>query len=107
MDQQQERKDHIANAAKSRSLALQRAIAIDMRNLIRHGALTGPLQGVRCSPAGKRQAARQAFDCTARAAAIAYPFLGVADERARQLTWCKFDPSPVSNDPQEVPVSSR
>ena len=88
-------------------VALQRAIAIDMRNLIRHGALPGPLQGVRCSPAGKRLAARQAFDCTARAAAIAYPFLGVADERARQLTWCKFDPSPVSNDPQEVPVSPR
>jgi hypothetical protein len=88
-------------------VALQRAIAVDMRNLIRHGALTGPLQGVRCSPAGKRQAARQAFDCKARAAAIAYPFLGVADERARQLTWCKFDPSPVSNGPQEVPVSPR
>ena len=88
-------------------VALQRAIAIDMRNLIRHGALTGPLQGVSCSPAGHRHSERQAFDCTARAAAIAYPFLGVADERARQLTWCKFDPSPVSNGPQEVPVSPR
>jgi hypothetical protein len=88
-------------------VALQRAIAIDMHNLIRHGALTGPLQGVRCAPAGPRDSGRQAFDCTARAAAIAYPFLGVVDERARQLTWCKFDPSPVSNGPQEVPVSPR
>jgi hypothetical protein len=96
----------LGSGAPSR-VALQRAIAIDMRNLIRHGALTGPLQGVRCSPTGKSQVARQAFDCTARAAAIAYPFLGVADERARQLTWCKFDPSPVSSGPQEVPVSPR
>jgi hypothetical protein len=88
-------------------VALQRAIAIDMRNLIRHGALPGPPQGVRCSPSGTRHSGRQAFHCTARAAAIAYPFLGVLDEHARQLTWCKFDASPVSNGPQEVPVSPR
>jgi len=88
-------------------VALQRAIVIDMDGRIRHGALTGPLQGVRCAPAGPRHSGRQAFHCTARAAAIAYPFLGVADEHARQLTWCKVDPSPVSNGPQEVPVSPR
>lgn len=88
-------------------VALQRVIAIDMRNLIRHGALTGPLQGVSCTPAGQRQSGRQAFHCTARAAAIVYPVLGVVDEHTRQLTWCKVDPSPVSNGPQEVPVSPR
>ena len=89
-------------------VVLQRAIVIDMDNRIRHGALTGPLQGVRCAPAGRpRDSGRQAFHCTARAAAIAYPFLGVVDEHTRQLTWCKVDPSPVSNGPQEVPVSPR
>ena len=55
----------------------------------------------------KAERHRQKRRMTARAAAIAYPFLGVADERARQLTWCKVDPSPVSNGPQEVPVSPR
>jgi hypothetical protein len=88
-------------------VALQRAIGADVLSLIHQEALAGPLQGVRCSPAGTRQAGRQAFRCTARAAAIAYPFLGVVDERARQLTWCKFDPPPVSGGPQEVPVSPR
>jgi hypothetical protein len=88
-------------------VALQRAISLDMDSRIRHGALTGPLQGVSCTPAGQRHSGRQAFHCTARAAAIAYPVLGVVDERTRQLTWCKVDPSPVSNGPQEVPVSPR
>jgi hypothetical protein len=88
-------------------VALQRAIAVDMDDRIRHGALTGPLQGVRCTPAGQRQSGRQTFHCTARAAAIAYPVLGVVDEHTRQLIWCKVDPSPVSNGPQEVPVSPR
>jgi hypothetical protein len=87
--------------------ALARAVGADVRNLIRHGALTGPLQGVRCTPAGTRHSERQAFHCTTRAAAITYPFLGVVDEHTRQLTWCKVDPPPVSNGPQEVPVSPR
>ncbi len=88
-------------------VALQRAIVVDMHNLIRHGALPGPLEGVRCTAAGHRHSGRQAFHCTARAAAIAYPVLGVVDEHTRQLVWCKVDPSPVSNGPQEVPVSPR
>jgi hypothetical protein len=89
----------------STRVALQRAIATDMRELVAHRELAGPLQGVRCSPTGARRAGRQAFHCTARAASIAYPFLGVADARAQRLTWCKFDPPPVSGGPQEVPVS--
>jgi hypothetical protein len=88
-------------------VALQRAIAVDMDDRIRHEALTGPLQSVRCTPAGLPHSGRQAFHCTARAAAIAYPVLGVVDEHTRQLIWCKVDPSPVSNGPQEVPVSPR
>jgi hypothetical protein len=88
-------------------VALQRAIGADMLGLIRHEELSGPLQGVRCSPAGSPRAGRQAFSCTARAAAIPYPFLGVVDERGRRLTWCKFDPPPVSGGPQEVPVSKQ
>jgi hypothetical protein len=86
-------------------VALQRAIGADMLGLIRHEELNGPLQGVRCSPAGAPRAGRQAFNCTARAASIPYPFLGVVDAPARRLTWCKFDPPPVSGGPQEVPVS--
>jgi len=89
--------------------ALQRAIGADMANLIHIGQLPGPLHGVRCTPAGASRAARQAFNCTASAGAesIPYPFVGVADIRARQLTWCKVDASPISGGPQEVPVSSR
>jgi hypothetical protein len=88
-------------------VALQHAIGVDVDNRIRHGALTGPLQDVRCATAGPPHSGRQAFHCTARAAAIEYPFLGVADEHAHRLTWCKVDPPPVSNGPQEVPVSAR
>src|SRR5271154_2333073 len=40
-------------------VALQRAIGTDMDSRIRHGALTGPLQGVRCTPAGPHHSGRQ------------------------------------------------
>jgi hypothetical protein len=85
--------------------ALEQAIAGDVRARIAHGQLTGPLQRVRCKPAGTPQGARRPFSCTATSAGLAYPFLGVADERTRQLTWCKVDPPPAANAPLEVPVS--
>jgi hypothetical protein len=87
--------------------ALQRAIAGDVRGRIRHGELTGPLQSVRCAPSGQPRAGRRPFSCTVRSAGIAYPFLGVADERARTLTWCKRDPAPTSSGPPTAQVSSR
>jgi hypothetical protein len=96
----------LPSATRTRA-ALQRAIATDMHNRIRHGQLPGPLQGVRCTPAGAHHPQGQAFHCTARAAAITYPFLGAVDEHARQLTWCKVDPAPVHDGPQEIPVNPR
>jgi hypothetical protein len=87
-------------------VALERAIARDARNRIGAGELTGPLQRVRCGPAGSPRARRRAFRCSARAAGIAYPFLGVLDEATRQLTWCKVDPPPAGGAPA-VPVSPR
>jgi hypothetical protein len=91
----------------STQAALQHAIGADMDNLIRYGQLPGPLQSVRCTRAGTGHSEREAFNCTANAASIPYPFVGVADTYARQLTWCKVDPSPISGGPQEVPVSPR
>jgi hypothetical protein len=93
--------------AASPQSALERAITGDVRGRIAHGQLTGPLQRVRCKPAGTPQAARRPFRCTVTSAGIAYPFLGVADQRTLQLTWCKVDPPPAANAPLEVPVSSR
>jgi hypothetical protein len=87
--------------------ALELAIAADVRGRIADGQLTGPLQSVRCKPAGAPQAARRPFSCTVTSAGIAYPFLGVADERTLQLTWCKVDPPPAADAPLEVPVSPR
>jgi hypothetical protein len=87
--------------------ALQSAIAADVRSRIRHGELTGPLQSVRCAPSGQPRAGRRPFGCTVRSAGITYPFLGVADERARTLTWCKRDPAPTSSGPPTAQVSSR
>jgi hypothetical protein len=87
--------------------ALQREIGADMANLIHSGQLPGPLYDVRCTPAGTDHSAHQAFNCTAQADGIPYPFVGVADTHARQLTWCKVDSPPVSGGPQEVPVSPR
>jgi len=86
---------------------LQSAIAADVRDRIRREELTGPLQSVRCAPSGPPQAGRRPYICTVRSAAIDFSFLGVVDERAGTLTWCKRDPPPASNAPPTAPISSR
>jgi hypothetical protein len=86
-------------------VALERAIADDVRNRVRRGQLRGPAQGARCGSPRAGRPRRQAFDCTARAGEIRYPFLGVVDVSARRLTWCKrVLPDVVTPD---VPVSRR
>ena len=88
-------------------VALELAIATDVRQRIHQSQLTGPLQRVRCTPAGPAHTGRRPFRCAARAAGLDYPFLGVVDELVRELTWCKRDPAPVSNAPLSVPISRR
>jgi hypothetical protein len=87
--------------------AIERAIGGDARRRILHGELTGPFQGVACQLAGHARGARQSFSCTVRSAGLSYPFVGVVDERAHELTWCKVDPPPTAHAPLEVPVSPR
>jgi hypothetical protein len=86
---------------------LERAIKGDVRARISHGELTGPLQSVRCRAGGPAHAGRRPFSCNVSSAGIEYPFLAVLDERAKELTWCKVDSSPLPGNPPEVPVSPR
>ncbi len=91
-------------------VALEHAVGADVRERIAHGALTGPLQSVSCEvsePAHPAHAGELQLTCTVRSAGLSYPFVGVADARTRELTWCKVDPPPVANAPLEVPVSPR
>lgn len=89
-------------------VALQRAIGVDVRGRIAHGELTGPLQSVACKlTAAGSDGDRRQLSCTVRSAGISYPFVGVAEERTRELTWCKVDPPPQAGAPLEVPVSPR
>ena len=84
---------------------LQSAIAADVRDRVRREELTGPLQSVRCAPSGQPRAGRRPYSCTVRSAGISFPFLGVVDERAGTLTWCKRDPPPASDAPPTAPIS--
>jgi hypothetical protein len=86
--------------------ALGLAIGADMRTRVRQGQLSGPVEGVRCSSSGPARSGRAPFRCSAHAGGIAYPFVAVADRRARRLTWCKIDPPPIAGGPQEVAVSA-
>lgn len=89
-------------------VALQRAIGTDVRGRIAHGELTGPLQSVACKlTAAHSGDVRQPLSCTVLSAGISYTFVGVVDERTRELTWCKVDPPPQAGAPLEVPVSAR
>jgi hypothetical protein len=87
--------------------ALEKAIAADVYERTTDGQLTGPYESVRCRTAGQPRAGRQPFSCTVRSAHISYPFVGVADVRTRELSWCKIDPPPEPGAPLEVPLSPR
>jgi hypothetical protein len=88
-------------------VALERAVSADVHARIAHGGLTGPLQSVRCVAAASEHAGRRQLSCTVRSAGVGYPFVGVAERRTGQLTWCKLDPPAVAGAPLEVPVSPR
>lgn len=105
----QDQAPHVAplRSGVSTTVALERAITADVNSRIEDSQLTGPLQSVSCRASGPPQVGRRPFSCTVRSAGITYPFLGVADERIHQLTWCKVDPPPEPGTPQEVPISSR
>jgi hypothetical protein len=76
-------------------LAIERAIAADASDRIRHNDMTGPLRRVRCARSGSKRSARQAFSCQAFAGDLRYPFLGVVDLRAGRVIWWKRDPPPA------------
>jgi hypothetical protein len=85
--------------------AITTAVRAEMSRLIDRATIQGPLGRVACTPIGAGAAGRQAFRCTAVAAGVNYPFLGVVDRRARRVTYCKRDEPPV---PQlNIPVSRR
>jgi len=104
----QDEAPHVASLAAGASarVALERAIAADARGRIAHGQLTGPLQSVHCAAAGHAHADRRPFSCTVDSAGVSYPYMAVADQRAKRLTWCKVDPPPTAGAPLEVPVSA-
>jgi hypothetical protein len=85
--------------------AITRAIRADMTALINDGTLTGPLQRSACAPTGSPGKAGQRFSCTAAAAGVSYPFVGVVDASAGTIVFCKRDPPPVPS--QNVPLSPR
>jgi hypothetical protein len=85
-------------------IALERAIATDMRSRVRHGDLSGPVQRVSCGRVKRSPKDRPGFRCQARAGGFAYPFVGVIELSARAIVWCKDDQ--VSVDPGlQAPLS--
>lgn len=84
--------------------AMVKAVRADMTGLIDNATIEGPLTRVACSGAGAH-AGRLAFHCTAVAAGVNYPFLGVVDPGAHRLTYCKRDAPPVPT--LSIPVSRR
>lgn len=83
--------------------ALEAVIAADMRQRIRRHEFRGPLQSSRCKQVATSRRNRRAYRCTAQAAGLPYPFLGVVDLRRRRVTWCKYDPGATPT--SDVPVS--
>jgi len=87
------RQARLPRGASSRA-ALEHAITVDVDGRIASHDLTGPLTRVSCtrtSPHASRRRDRLPYVCTVTSASILYVFYGVADLRARTLTWCKQD----------------
>lgn len=93
------------SAGVSPQIALQRAIAADVRGRVHRHQLGGPARRARCVRSGPTGVARLGFRCSARAGQVGYPYVGVVDLPARRLTWCKFDAPP--GEQLAVPVSPR
>ena len=85
--------------------AIERAVRADMASLIAHQALDGPLGRSTCTQIGPRGTVRVAYRCMVVAGGVTYPFLGVVDLHAQQITYCKRDPPPVPS--ENIPVSRR
>jgi hypothetical protein len=85
--------------------AAARVVQANMRRRIARGELAGPLQRTSCRSGGRQTNSRRAFSCTAVAASVSYPFVGVIEQRERRITYCKRDPPPAPSD--DVAVSPR
>jgi len=102
----QDQAPHVAAVAPGAGArpAIAKAVRADMTRLIDGAIIDGPLTRVGCTRTGA-QAGRLGFRCTAEAAGVNYPFLGVVDVRTRQVTYCKRDAPPVPS--LNIPVSRR
>jgi hypothetical protein len=80
------------------------AVRSDMTTMINKGIIEGTLSRTACTRAGGH-AGRLAFRCTVVVGGVNYPFLGIADVRAHQVTYCKRDEPPVPS--MNIPVSRR
>jgi hypothetical protein len=84
--------------------AITRAVRADMNTMINNGIIEGPVSRTACAQTGGH-GGRLAFSCSAVAAGVTYPFLGVVDTEGRQVTYCKRDAPPVPS--MNIPVSRR
>ncbi len=91
---------HIAPAA-----AIRAAVVSYMKHQVSGGSIDGPVTSSGCTRAAGSTGARLAFRCDVVAASVTYPFLGVVDTAARQVTYCKRDAPPVPS--MNIPVSRR
>ncbi len=102
----QDQAPHVAAVAPGSGAhaAIVKAVRADMASLVDRGIIDGPLGRIACRRTGDH-AGRPAFECTAVAGGVTYPFLGVVDLRARRVTYCKRDEPPVPS--LNIPVSRR
>jgi hypothetical protein len=92
-------------AGEKPAAAVGHAIRRRIASQIAAGAIDGPLQRTTCHASGSHPGGRTAFSCEVVAGSVTYPFLGVVDQTARSVTYCKRDPPPAPTD--NVPVSRR
>jgi hypothetical protein len=102
----QDQAPHVVTIRHARSprAGFVRTVRATMNGLIDRGTIDGPLQHVRCRRSGTASGT-MGLSCVATANDVNYDFLGVVDQSAHRLTYCKRDEPPVPS--QNIPVSPR
>jgi len=104
----QDQAPHVAQMSSGDrpAAAIRAAVVTYMAGKISHGVITGPLTSAHCGPVGAASTStRLVFRCGVKAASVNYPFEGVVDPSAHQITYCKRDPPPVPS--MKIPLSTR
>jgi hypothetical protein len=103
----QQQAPHVAKLAPgvAPSDGLRAAVVGYMHYEVNHGVMDGPVKSSSCHPVSGGTAARLVLHCDVTASDVTYPFYGVVQPSAKQITYCQRVAPPIPS--LNIPVVKR